>query len=116
MNIYQIIPNPRMSEDDPDYKFAVRLLKAPYSGIVIEFGTLKFAEQPNPDGTLDMDFSVEVLDSPKGIDLETIEKTPEFTKLTGDIILDILDKVFLDTQKEQVYLDDGAEEITIVEE
>lgn len=83
---YIIVENPNM-----DYN-AIKLTESsPWAGFIFSFGKVQFVND-NPDGTatVKFDYNIEVL-GPVNTD---IANSPEFNKLLGDILIDLLEEGF----------------------
>ena len=70
---------------------AIRLLLDPYKDVEYSYSEISTAEKENPDGSLDMSFNLVFYNGP-----ETLVDDPEFKKLVGNILLDILIKACKD--------------------
>lgn len=93
-NYYQIVEKPTASY------FAIKLTEAtPWSGFIYSYGKVNFSGKPNPDGTstVKFEYDIEVLGP---VDDQTIN-SPEFNKLLGDILVDIIKDGFVDYEKEK---------------
>jgi hypothetical protein len=59
-----------------------------YQGVVYRYGEVKFSEEENPDGSLNLSFDWEMLDS-NGLSQESFKD--DFKNLIGDILVNILE-------------------------
>ena len=59
-----------------------------YQGVVYRYGEVAFADEENPDGSLNLTFDWEMLDS-NGLPKESF--TDDFKTLIGDILVNILE-------------------------
>ena len=60
-----------------------------YQGVVYRYGEVTFAEEENEDGTLNLSFEWDILDS-NGLPKESFGD--DFFDLIGDVLVDIIDK------------------------
>lgn len=86
-SMYTIVENPLV-----DYN-AIRLTEAtPWSGFIFSFDKVQMCEE-NPDGTATLRFTY----IPETVSIKLDEatlKSPEFNKLLGDILVDLLEEGF----------------------
>lgn len=77
----------------------------PYKGIQWTFGGMTFADEENPDGSLNMSYDFEVVSEHNLSE----EQLSEFGKITGDVILQILQEQI---EKKEVVYKGGVNETT----
>jgi len=61
-----------------------------YHGVIYQYGELKFAEEENSDGSLNLSFDWKLIDS-NGLPKDLLN-SEEFKNLLGDILVNIVDK------------------------
>jgi hypothetical protein len=87
----------RKMREDKDYKIVnsedelchVELLKKPFAGVVVKFGTVSFGTKDNPDGTINMNFDFDVMKT-NDVAKEKLDSI-EFNECLGDVLFSILE-------------------------
>lgn len=74
--------------DSEDELSHIKLLRKPFSGVTVKFGTISFSNE-NPDGTINMNFNYNMIDA-NGIKVEKFNTT-EFNEYLGDVLFSILE-------------------------
>ena len=67
----------------------IKLLQAPYKGIIYKYGKVGFAKEEDDKGNLPMKFDYDIIFNP--FDETSIDKQ-EFIDYIGDILVELLDK------------------------
>ena len=67
----------------------IKLLQAPYKGIIYKYGKVGFAKDEDDKGNLPMKFDYDIIFNP--FDETSIDKQ-EFIDYIGDILVELLDK------------------------
>ena len=108
MSKYEVIPHPTMKDGDPDYRNVVRIQQEPWTGVVVEYDTLKVDDKPDQNDEVHVSFNYNVLDA-CGFDAARLKEDPALFKFLGDVAMDIMYNVMLDAG--DIIYDDGAEVI-----
>lgn len=89
------IDNPN---DPKDIWCCIKFIKPPYEGVIIKIGSkIRFATEKNENGSLNMGFDYEIIESTKKYTPKSLLKDGNFNAFIGGIIYNIL----LEYTKEQ---------------
>ena len=74
-----------------------------YNGIIYQYGKVSVPEEENEDGNMPLSFKYNILDY-NGHTKESLEESPDFANVLGDILVEILDEQLAEGNLE--YADD----------
>lgn len=103
-----------LTPENKDNKALVKFITEDFKGVIISINTLKFANEENPDESLDCSIDYDILD-PAGRD--NLDNDPEFNRKIGDVVMSML-ITYLDATKQGMVEDDNigqAREVNIEE-
>jgi hypothetical protein len=85
-------------------KWASLLIKSgKYEGIIYQYGKVSVPEEENDDGNMPLSFKYNIVDY-NGHTKESLEESPDFANVLGDILVEILDEQLAEGNLE--YADD----------
>lgn len=76
-----------------DDEVAIQLLRAPYTGLIVQLGGEVGLRDVDGDGDKRLSFEYRLLSIPPGFDIKVLNG-PEFTTVLGDIMLGIMERHF----------------------
>ncbi len=78
--------------DPKDLGLCVQITRGPFNHVVIKYNNFKMADEENSDGSLDCNYSYDIVLAPADIGEREISdlEGEKFEKLLGEIILEIL--------------------------
>jgi len=89
-----------ITEDDytlvekPDsLMYSVKIKKGKYTDVIVTYGEVRIKADPENDKA-DLHFKYQIIESPKKLNVQELEKSVEFNNLLGDILTYILQTAF----------------------